>query len=138
LLQRSKQSIYFISSRTKPCAPVVSSTLPIGGFSPELQSSGLFSFRYRLPDAPGPTLVLGAERAVALAALAGAGVASAQSSVTLFGVVDASISGYSSNSRDRNGATLLNPSYLNQGSVKVSQRKVNTLNLGASCMTSVP
>jgi len=59
---------------------------------------------------------------VALAALAVAGVASAQSSVTLFGVVDASISGYSSTSRDLNGATFLNPFYLNQGSVKVSQR----------------
>ena len=46
---------------------------------------------------------------VALAALAVAGVASAQSSVTLFGVVDASISGYSSTSRDLNGATFLNP-----------------------------
>ena len=35
---------------------------------------------------------------VALAALAVAGVASAQSSVTLFGVVDAAISGYSNKS----------------------------------------
>jgi len=61
---------------------------------------------------------------VALAALAVAGVASAQSSVTLFGVVDASISGYSSTSRDLNGATLLNPFYLNQGSVKVSRREL--------------
>ncbi|ADU35389.1 porin [Variovorax paradoxus] len=59
---------------------------------------------------------------VALAALAVAGVASAQSSVTLFGVVDASISGYSSTSRDLNGATFLNPFYVNQGSVKRSQR----------------
>ncbi|GER21227.1 porin [Variovorax boronicumulans] len=58
---------------------------------------------------------------VALAALAVAGVASAQSSVTLFGVVDASISGYSSTSRDLNGATFLNPFYLNKGSVKVSR-----------------
>ncbi|BEP57373.1 MULTISPECIES: porin [Variovorax] len=58
---------------------------------------------------------------VALAALAVAGVASAQSSVTLFGVVDASISGYSSTSRDLNGATFLNPFYLNRGSVKVSR-----------------
>ena len=58
---------------------------------------------------------------VALAALAVAGVASAQSSVTLFGVVDASISGYSSSSRDLNGATLLNPFYQNQGSAKVSR-----------------
>ncbi|AGU48258.1 putative porin [Variovorax paradoxus B4] len=61
---------------------------------------------------------------VALAALAVAGVASAQSSVTLFGVVDASISGYSSTSRDLNGATFLNPFYLNQGSVKVSRREL--------------
>jgi len=59
---------------------------------------------------------------VALAALAVAGVASAQSSVTLFGVVDASISGYSSTSRDLNGATFLNPFYLNKGSVKASRR----------------
>ncbi|WP_438999587.1 porin [Variovorax beijingensis] len=61
---------------------------------------------------------------VALAALAVAGVASAQSSVTLFGVVDASISSYSSTSRDLNGATFLNPFYLNQGSVKVSRREL--------------
>jgi len=61
---------------------------------------------------------------VALAALAVAGVASAQSSVTLFGVVDASISGYSSTSRDLNGATFLNPFYLNQGSVKASRREL--------------
>ncbi|RST54623.1 porin [Variovorax sp. DXTD-1] len=61
---------------------------------------------------------------VALAALAVAGVASAQSSVTLFGVVDASISSYSSTSRDLNGATLANPFYQNQGSVKVSRREL--------------
>ncbi|PIF76858.1 putative porin [Variovorax sp. 54] len=61
---------------------------------------------------------------VALAALAVAGVASAQSSVTLFGVVDASISGYSSTSRDLNGATFLNPFYLNKGSVKASRREL--------------
>ncbi|MDP9895156.1 putative porin [Variovorax boronicumulans] len=61
---------------------------------------------------------------VALAALAVAGVASAQSSVTLFGVVDASISGYSSTSRDLNGATFLNPFYVNKGSVKASRREL--------------
>ncbi|MGJ7503778.1 porin [Variovorax sp. ZT5P49] len=61
---------------------------------------------------------------VALAALAVAGVASAQSSVTLFGVVDASISGYSSTSRDLNTATLANPFYLNQGSRKVSRTEL--------------
>ncbi|WP_280809617.1 porin [Variovorax boronicumulans] len=46
-----------------------------------------------------------------MAALAVAGVASAQSSVTLFGVVDASISGYSNKSRD-----------FNNRSAKVSQQ----------------
>ncbi|MGJ7562399.1 porin [Variovorax sp. GB1R11] len=61
---------------------------------------------------------------VALAALAVAGVASAQSSVTLFGVVDASISGYSSTSRDLNGATFLNPFYQNQGSVKAKSTQL--------------
>ncbi|MGJ7593738.1 porin [Variovorax sp. ZT5P30] len=59
-----------------------------------------------------------------MAALAVAGVASAQSSVTLFGVVDASISGYSSTSRDLNQATLLNPFYLNQGSRKASRTEL--------------
>jgi len=61
---------------------------------------------------------------VALAALAVAGVASAQSSVTLFGVVDASISGYSATSRDLNGATFLNPFYVNKGSIKASRREL--------------
>src|SRR5688572_24007316 len=44
LLQRNKESIYFISSHTQSCVPVVSSTLPIGGFSPEPQGPGLFSW----------------------------------------------------------------------------------------------
>ncbi|MGF6351457.1 porin [Variovorax sp. W2I14] len=61
---------------------------------------------------------------VALAALAVAGVASAQSSVTLFGVVDASISGYSATARDLNGATFLNPFYVNKGSIKASRREL--------------
>ena len=73
------------------------------------------------------------KRAVALAALAVAGVASAQSHVTLFGVVDASISGYSNSSRDlNNGVTYnalgfpvaYNPFYVNQGSVRVSRREL--------------
>ena len=63
---------------------------------------------------------------VALAALAVAGVASAQSSVTLFGVVDASISGYSNTARDERATVFPNafgiPVYLNQGSVKTSRR----------------
>ncbi|QNK71628.1 porin [Variovorax sp. PAMC26660] len=65
-----------------------------------------------------------------MAALAVAGVASAQSSVTLFGVVDASISGYSNSSRDlnngvtrnANGLPVIDPFYVNQGSVKTSKR----------------
>ena len=72
------------------------------------------------------------ERAAALAALAVAGVASAQSSVTLFGVVDASISGYSSSSRDLNGATFLNPFYVNKGSVKASRRELSSGNYNSS------
>ncbi|WP_209536484.1 MULTISPECIES: porin [unclassified Variovorax] len=68
-----------------------------------------------------------------MAALAVAGVASAQSSVTLFGLVDASISGYSNSSRDLNhGVTYnalgfpvaYNPFYVNQGSVRVSRREL--------------
>jgi predicted porin len=65
---------------------------------------------------------------VALAALAVAGVASAQSSVTLFGVVDASISGYSNTARDERPTVFPNafgvPVYLNQGSVKTSSRQL--------------
>ncbi|MGJ7503775.1 porin [Variovorax sp. ZT5P49] len=74
-----------------------------------------------------------------MAALAVAGVASAQSSVTLFGVVDASISGYSSSSRDQKPTVLRNsfgvPTYTNQGSVKVRRTALahsgyNTSRLG--------
>ncbi len=65
---------------------------------------------------------------VALAALAVAGVASAQSSVTLFGVVDASISGYSNTARDNRATVFPNqfgiPTYLNQGSVKTSNTQL--------------
>jgi hypothetical protein len=46
---------------------------------------------------------------VALAALAVAGSASAQSSVTIFGVVDAGISSSSNSAQDLNGPTFLNP-----------------------------
>ncbi|WP_422089078.1 porin [Variovorax sp.] len=74
-----------------------------------------------------------------MAALAVAGVASAQSSVTLFGVVDASISGYSNSSRDLKPTVLNNnfgaPTYTNRGSVKVSRTALansgyNTSRLG--------
>jgi len=54
-------------------------------------------------------------------ALTVAGSASAQSSITLFGVVDAAVSGYSNRSEDRNGASLAAPFYVNQGSVKLSR-----------------
>ncbi|WP_341888778.1 porin [Variovorax sp. YR752] len=75
-----------------------------------------------------------------MAALAVAGVASAQSSVTLFGVVDASISGYSSTSRDQNngvtynaaGFPIYNPFYVNKGSVKTSRRELASSALNSS------
>jgi len=69
---------------------------------------------------------------VALAALAVAGVASAQSSVTLFGVVDAAVSGYSTKSDDRNTATLLNPFYQNQGSVRLSRTVLSSSGYNSS------
>lgn len=52
---------------------------------------------------------------LALIALTGSLVASAQSSVTLFGVVDASVSGYSNRSNDERAVLL------HQGSVKLSR-----------------
>ncbi|WP_285410143.1 porin [Variovorax sp. efr-133-TYG-130] len=55
-------------------------------------------------------------------ALGSAGAACAQSSVTIFGVVDASISQYASKSEDRNFATPASPFYVNQGSRTVSRR----------------
>ncbi|MDQ0015972.1 putative porin [Variovorax boronicumulans] len=128
--QQTVDILYFIAHTFAPT--VVSSTLPIGGFSPELQSSGLFSCSIELGNRhPHSSFCL--ERATALAALAVAGVASAQSSVTLFGVVDASISGYSSTSRDQNNGFTYdaqgrlagyNPFYVNRGSVKASRREL--------------
>ena len=56
---------------------------------------------------------------VPLAAMAVAGLASAQSSVTLFGVVDASITGYSNKSNNVGFSTLANPFFVD--SVKVSR-----------------
>ncbi|MGJ7519928.1 hypothetical protein ACSFA0_05480 [Variovorax sp. LT1P1] len=41
-LQQTPDILYFMA-RFPECAPVVSSTLSIGGFSPESQDSGLFS-----------------------------------------------------------------------------------------------
>ncbi|RYF56035.1 MAG: porin [Comamonadaceae bacterium] len=59
------------------------------------------------------------QRAAALAALAVAGVASAQSSVTLFGTVDASISGVS------NKSSLVTPNFLAPGSITTSKTGLN-------------
>jgi predicted porin len=53
--------------------------------------------------------------------LGSAGAVCAQSSVTIFGVVDASISHYASKSEDRNFATPASPFYVNQGSRTVSR-----------------
>jgi len=69
---------------------------------------------------------------VALAALAVAGVASAQSSVTLFGVVDVNITGIQNKSEDLQFPTLLNPFYLNRGSVKQSQTALSNSGYNSS------
>jgi predicted porin len=69
---------------------------------------------------------------VALAAMAVAGIASAQSSVTLFGVVDAAISGYSNKSEDRKGPTLQDPTYVNRGSATTSQSALSSSGYNAS------
>ncbi len=66
---------------------------------------------------------------VALAALAVAGVASAQSSVTLFGVVDAAVSGYS-NKSDLAVPSLTTP-FL-PGSVKVSRNALSNSGYNSS------
>ncbi|VWX58124.1 Outer membrane porin protein 32 [Burkholderiales bacterium 8X] len=69
---------------------------------------------------------------VALAALAVAGIASAQSSVTLFGVVDASVTGIQQRSEDQRAATFLTPFFVNQGSVKVSRTMLNNSGYNSS------
>lgn len=70
--------------------------------------------------------------AIGLAATGLAGAACAQSSITLFGVVDAGISGYSNKSTDPRTATLANPFYLNQGSRTASQRVLSNSGLASS------
>ncbi|VTU35999.1 porin [Variovorax sp. PBL-E5] len=65
-------------------------------------------------------------------ALAAAGAASAQSSITVFGTIDTAISGYSNRSTDPNGPTLLNPFYVNRGSVTTSQTALTNSNYFAS------
>ena len=69
---------------------------------------------------------------VALAALAVAGIASAQSSVTLFGVVDASVSHYSSNAKVVNpfAANLLYPNGFNQSQTVLGNSGYNSSRLG--------
>ena len=69
---------------------------------------------------------------IALAALAVAGAASAQSSVTLFGVLDTAVSAYSNRSVDPNHATLASPLYIHKGSVKASRTALTNSNLASS------
>ncbi len=72
---------------------------------------------------------------VALAALAVAGVASAQSSVTLFGVVDASVSGYynkSENLTQPTFAQLLTPGFQYTNSIKYSQTTLSNSGYNSS------
>lgn len=60
-------------------------------------------------------------RLITLAALAGSGVASAQSSVTLFGVVDAAMGSYSTKSEDQRRPTPAAPFILQRGTVTTSR-----------------
>ncbi|UVH61177.1 porin [Variovorax paradoxus] len=53
--------------------------------------------------------------------LGASGLAHAQSSLTIFGVIDASVSHYANKSEDRNAATFTSPFYVNQGSVTASR-----------------
>lgn len=59
-------------------------------------------------------------------ALFSVGSADAQSSITLFGVLDMGISKYASKSQDMNGATLFNPFYVNQGTRTASQTALSS------------
>ncbi|MGJ7525387.1 porin [Variovorax sp. GB1P17] len=70
--------------------------------------------------------------AMGLAAAGFAGAACAQSSITLFGVLDAGISGYSNKSADAKSATLANPFYLNKGSRTASQTVLSNSGLASS------
>ncbi len=72
---------------------------------------------------------------VALAAFALAGVASAQSSVTLFGVVDASIAGDYNKIRNTTPVTLqqlLTPGFQYTDTIKYSQTRLDSNNLNSS------
>jgi predicted porin len=66
------------------------------------------------------------------AVLAAVGTASAQSSLTLFGTVDTAVSGYANRASDPNGPTLLNPFYINRGSVTTRQTALTNSNYFAS------
>lgn len=69
---------------------------------------------------------------IAVATLSGIGLANAQTSVTMFGVVDVGVSSYSSKSQDMNRGTLLNPFYLNQGSRTASRTALSNGNYASS------
>jgi predicted porin len=61
---------------------------------------------------------------VAMATLTVAGTAAAQSSVTVFGLLDVGVSSFSNRAQDLNGPTFLNPTYVNRGSVKTSRTEL--------------
>lgn len=69
---------------------------------------------------------------IAVATLSGIGLASAQTSVTMFGVVDVGLSSYSSKSQDMKQGTPLKPFYLNQGSRTVSRTALSNGNYATS------
>lgn len=64
--------------------------------------------------------------------LSAAGSASAQSSLTLFGTVDTGVSSYANRATDPNEPTLLNPSYINRGSVTARRTALTNSNYFAS------
>ncbi|QFZ81909.1 porin [Variovorax paradoxus] len=69
---------------------------------------------------------------VMIAAMVGAGFSSAQSTITMFGVVDVGVSNYSSKSQDENSGTLANPFYLNQGTRTVNRMALSNGNYSSS------
>lgn len=58
--------------------------------------------------------------------------ASAQSSLTVFGVVDAAVSGFSNKSRDSRNPTLARPGDLNRGDVEVSSKMLRNSGYNSS------
>ncbi|UVH60575.1 porin [Variovorax paradoxus] len=61
---------------------------------------------------------------VAMTTLAVTGVASAQSSITMFGLIDTGITRASNRAEDLNGPTLRDPFYVNRGSVTTSRTEL--------------